>query len=217
MSAFGPELGRCIEQLLQAAKAREDALLDLTVGLQPEAPLLLSDARSTAVVAVALRLLHALASRGGTALPMSAISRLEQHFDAALGSSHRALLDEEVMRILYWLEQNLSAEPEQSEPDALSRFPVELKAELVLEAIQSGKDLFLEYYDEASRRYRRLRMRPDRVEQREQPEVIGKRLQYGDLVVLSLGQIRWLMLVERLGSLPVQRLAKVIDFPRGED
>lgn len=140
--------------------------------LEPRRPALLSSGSLLATCLISARLLHTIAQRGGTRIKPTWTRKMCTLFEDALLPEAVVHCDEEVTRILEWLEGRAETlPPDQLEPetcyDATApeldiMFAAELESRLsvVHFALAEDFDLQLEYYDEQTDSWPRLRATP---------------------------------------------------------
>ncbi len=185
-------------QFLRGHRPREDRdepLLDAP--LEPDRPALLQSPDVLTAAWIALRVLQAIAQRGGTLAKAPALDALERALGAALPAPSRHLADEEVRRILTWLEGGLQAEPDPDAPAhpelVIMREQVEARALIIRFAIDAGLDVELEHYDPARDRWPRRRGHPLALFEAQDEPALRLQDLSGVNHELALHLIRWIM------------------------
>lgn len=140
--------------------------------LEPRHPALLSSGSLLATSLVALRLLNIIATRGGTRMKPTWTHRLCGLLEDALLPEAIVHCDDEVARILDWLEGRAETLPPDTDqldqnlpsptPELDIMFAAELESRISVAqfALTEHFDLQLEYYDEKSKSWPRLRVTP---------------------------------------------------------
>ena len=191
-------------------------------------PTLLNDGSVLAAARVAARLLFLIAKRGGSRVSPEPVKKLVGILDKALPETAPPHCDDEAARILDWLESADRIPPDERDHD---RMPPELDLMLgsdienritVAEfAIDEDHDLELEYYEDATNTWPRIRCRPlaiHRAEDRED-DLLDPTLEVdeaGETLELRIRTIRWLMPVTRTpkhGPTAREQMGDVLDFP----
>ncbi len=190
-------------------------------------PTLLNNGSVLAAARVAARLLFVVAKRGGSRLDPAPLERLIDLLDEALPETAAPHCDEEAARILDWLETAETLPPEERdherlppELDLMLGADIESRISVAEFAIDQDHDLELEYFDEETNTWPRVRCEPQAVHQPgeafDQPMIEAKGSDEQTLH-LPVRSIRWLMPVrktpEPTGPPLREQMGEVLDFP----
>ncbi len=199
--------------------------------LEPRHPALLTSGSLLATGLVAARLLNIIAMRGGTRMKPTWTHRMCALLEDALLPEARVHCDDEVARILEWLEGR--AETQSTDPDDLDQnlpsatpeldimFAAALESRISVAQFALGEhfDLQLEYYDEKSKSWPRIRVTPQDIlhtpaeNPDDQPSFWLLVNDSNDQpITISFQSIRWLMPVTRHTTDP-EPTAKSADPP----
>lgn len=184
---------------------------------EPESPALVSGAAALSALAVAARLLDVLARRGATRIKSSDVEHLLDVARRALGDGSSALCDDEVLRILNWLENP----PHDTQAAEIPELAVMHEADVAdriaaLEYAQSqGLDVELQYYDLHRKTWPRTYGTVVRVQNIDDVPVLFLD-QDGIVIEIECEQIRWVMPVSARNRPHKHRPADVLTFPFGK-
>jgi hypothetical protein len=187
-------------------------------------PALLNTHGKLSAALVAARLLEVLAFRGGTRVKPSLLSQLIELLSISLPVESVQHADEEVTRILSWIEhpqtfekidpgQDASQTPEL---DMMYAADIESRLSVARFALSEGFDLELEYYDDGRQSWPRLRGTPveilDADDERPLLAILDEGDRHWEIAVQSL---RWLMPVTRRSRhhRPSAPRGEVVPFP----
>lgn len=183
--------------------------------IEPEGPILVSTASGIAAVAVATRLLQALARRGATRVRLSELDALLQHCARALDAGSLSHCDDEVLRILSWLESppHDEAVPEIPELAVMHEADVSARVATLAYAQAHALDVELQYYDLHRKTWPRTFGTVVRVEETDDGPVLLLD-QDGIVVEIECAQIRWVMPVSARRRPRKSPAADVLTFPK---
>ncbi len=168
-------------------------------GLDVERPVLINTMGPLAAALVAARLLRAVVARGGSVVAPSAVKKLEALLSRGMSQDVVHHCQAEAERILDWIDRCPSTE--ESAGDADSDLGLMMAADLQSRlsvahfALEEGYDLELEYYDESSRSWPRIRaclQGIDGAESADFDTCLRLRDSTGEFLV-PLKYVRWLM------------------------
>lgn len=218
-------------QFLNGLRPRED----LYETFPPEKrtdyePALLNDGSILTAARVAARLMFIIAKRGGSRLSPEPFKKLVHILDGALPDTAPPHCDEEAARILDWLETADTVSPEERdhermppELDLMLGSDIESRISVAEFAMEEEHDLELEYYDESTNTWPRIRAHPVAVHRTEgdDPEELDPMLeveQGEETFELPIRTIRWLMPVTRTperrqGPSAREQMGDVLNFP----
>ncbi|MEM1349327.1 MAG: hypothetical protein AAGI01_12270 [Myxococcota bacterium] len=187
--------------------------------LEDDAPLLLQSIEYVSSLIVAVRVLHAIAARGGTRLKPSMWDDLARRTQRVLPEHVVHHAEDEARRILEWLERAVKERgPEEEKPPELalmSEADLKVRASVASFAMGAGLDLEFEYHDELEDLWLRLRATPVEIDEMEDT----LRVTAGAAPIsIPFASIRWLMPVRHKEDGVVVRPrpeGKVLRFPFG--
>jgi len=212
---------------LTGRKAREDLYDEFPPEHRTDhQPALLNSAEIVAAARVAARLLHVVARRGGSRVDPSDVEQLVSSLDEILPDGSSPQCDDEVVRILEWLETAEQIPPDERDHDTLPpeldlmlESDVESRVSVAEFALAADHDLDLEYFDDDSQTWPRFRCRPleIRMSDDDQLDPTLRVERRGDELELPVRNIRWLMPVRRRSAdddaALREKLGEVLDFP----
>jgi len=192
-------------------------------------PTLLNDGSVLVAARVAARLLFIVAKRGGSRIGPEPLEKLVGLLDGALPDTAPPHCDEEAARILDWLETADTVPPAQRDHermppdlDLMLGSDIESRISVAEFAMDQDHDLELEYFDEATNSWPRIRCRPTAIHRTDDhPDELDPRLeveQGEETFELPVRTIRWLMPVTRHPERPTgpsarEQMGEVLDFP----
>ncbi len=192
-----------------------------------EGPVLLNENGPLLAAFVAARVLRAVAARRGTRVSPGKVERLERLVSRGLSEEVVHHCEAEAEQILRWLED--PPEPQEVSPSGYSKTPeldvmmvadLESRLSVATFAIDEGYDLELEYFDEESGTWPRIRAHLIDVEDAEAADNQTALLleEGGQRFSVPLRSVRWLMPV---APLPVSeeehRGGDLLEFPGRSD
>lgn len=182
--------------------------------LEPLGPAIFQGSAELHTVWIALRLLQVLTQRQGAACSPQVLQTMLTRHERALEPQAQHLADEEVRRILRWLQAPSSPDqaPAHSPHPELEWMSQDLEArqEIFSLAISRQQDLELEYYDIDQDLWPRLRLRP--VSLLTEPEPTMTFLERDQPLHIPVKHVRWLVPVHRPKAQPAPK-ARVLTFP----
>jgi hypothetical protein len=195
--------------------------------VEHEGPVLLNENGALTAAFVAARVLRALAARRGTRLTPGQFERLEKLVSRGLSEEVVHHCEAEAELVLQWLDDP----PESLDPldAAYSRTPeldvmmasdLESRLSVATFAIEEGYDLELEYFDEESGTWPRIRAHLLEIEDEEAADDQTALLleDRGGAFSVPLRVVRWLMPVAPLPSIDEDhRGGDVLEFPGRSD
>ncbi len=208
-------LKECLGYLFGRAKRRGDARALAHAKPSSPRPLLVQDGQEILQVAVANGLLLALAERGGSSASVAGLAGMQRKLWRSFEPSEQAFVEEEILRVLIWLEESLRGEQVDASPeDGWPSFVLGSRPALIASAMADEKDLYLSFLETAIGRYRQVRVRPERLLEAaaEPTALVARELPQGTWLEVPLRRIRWLMVIARWGDVPAERLAEVLPF-----
>ncbi|GEM_PF-2133518 len=130
-------------------------------------PALLPSAQMVIAARVGARLLQILSQRGGTRVDATTLENMMEVLGESMPDGAEPLCDDEVARILNWLETAEPLPPEEREQDTLPpaldlmlAADIESRVSVAQFAISEGVDLEMEYYDPDNNTWPRVRCTP---------------------------------------------------------
>ena len=130
-------------------------------------PALLPSAQMVIAARVGARLLQILSQRGGTRVDATTLENMMEVLGESMPDGAEPLCDDEVARILNWLETAEPLPPEEREQDTLPpaldlmlAADIESRVSVAQFAISEGVDLEMEYYDPDNNTWPRIRCTP---------------------------------------------------------
>lgn len=197
-------------------------------GVENEGPVLLNEAGPMAAAFVGARVLRAVVARRGTVLRPAFIERLEKLLARGLSEEVVHHCEAEAELILEWI----AHAPPVDEPEALvsSTSPeldmmmaadLESRLSVARFALDEGYDLELEYFDEDSRTWPRIRASLEGIEGVEAADfqtTLELMSRDGEIDV-ALKHVRWLMPVPArpIPEPPERPGGEVVEFPGGRN
>lgn len=186
--------------------------------LDPLGPAIFQGSAELNTAWIALRLLQTLTQRQGAATSPQVIQTMLARLERALEPHTQHLADEEVRRILRWLQapQAPSQEIEPAPHPELEWMSQDLEArqEIFSLAVSRQQDLELEYYDLEQDTWPRLRLRP--ISLIDDPEPTMFFLERDQPLHIQVKYVRWLVPVHRPKAQPAPA-ARVLTFPSSRD
>lgn len=185
--------------------------------MEPAHPALISSTQDIMAAAVASRLLQVLSKRGATRLKPSDTATFVKVAYDSLPEGAAAQCDDEVLRILRWLESPPLDEeaPEPPELAVMHSADVSARVATLKFAKAEGLDIELQYFDLERRTWPRMFASVVRIdESREMPYVV---LDIdGATAEVDCDQIRWVMPVSARNRPRKKPPADVLTFPTQE-
>lgn len=181
------------------------------------APAMLNSMNLLSAAAVAANVLGAIATRAGTRVKPSSITKLIDILQNALPDEVLHHCEAEAERILTWLAEAPSTRTEEEtgvpELDIVRSGDLESRRAVATWAMAEGMDLEAEFYDADRRLWRRVRATPERLEEIEGSETLTLTVDAARYE-LAITDIRWLMPVERNPDRAGEaKMADVLPFP----
>lgn len=189
-------------------------------------PTMINDGSMLTAARVAARLLFLVAKRGGSRIDPEPLEKLIDLLDQALPETAPPHCDDEAARILDWLESADTIPPDERdhermppELDLMLGADIESRISVAEFAIDEKHDLELEYFDESSNTWPRVRAEPVAVhrpdDESDEPTLEVER--HDETLELPIRTIRWLMPVRQTPEAAVppahEQMGELLDFP----
>lgn len=202
--------------------------------LHHHSPALLNNNSLLVATAVSVRLLHVVAMRGGTRVKPSKLEKLLSIIERSLPQEAVNYCNDEVERVLQWLEGrsavydsadalHAARHPEIPELEMMFSSELESRVSVAQLALRENFDLELEYYDEATDSWPRLRAKPLQILDQNiealsdvSEPILVLELSDEQTREIPIKTMRWLMPVTRLPKKTMPRVTevgRVIAFP----
>ncbi len=188
----------------------------------PERPVLINGMGPMAAAFVGARVLRAVALRGGTRLKPSALEKFEQLVAKGLPEEVIHHCEAEAEQILEWLERPPPVEDPELKPtsatpelDIMVAADLQSRLSVAAFALEEGFDLELEYFDDDSGQWPRIRASLDGIEGGDAAD-FQTALELSDAqgdFVIPLKYVRWLMPVAPRPKGDPPKGADVLKFP----
>lgn len=184
---------------------------------EPDGPVLISGPSALSAFAVAARLLDVLARRGATRVKTSDLEPLLEMARRGLSDGSFSQCDDEVLRILSWLENppHDEAAPVMPELAVMHEADVADRIAALEYARSQGLDVELQYYDLHRKTWPRTFGTVVRVQTIDDVPVLFLD-QDGIVIEIECEQIRWVMPVSARHRPHKNRPAEVLTFPFGK-